>query len=184
MAILSVRHAPASAATARWSVADALQKAGLTADQAFDAALIASELVGNAVRHGRPLPAGDISVEWTLSSDSYYIAVTDGGNSSAVEPKDTDTHAISGRGLMIIAALSREWGVINNGTSTTVWARAELTSDALPGQDLHSSNHDHHSSSQGAHSSSQNLRSDGRALRSGNRNRWSSGQALQPSGFA
>lgn len=138
MAILSIRHTPASAAVARWSVADALQKAGLTADQAFDAALIASELVGNAVRHGRPLPAGDITIEWALSPGGYYIAVTDGGTAQPVVPKETDSHDTSGRGLMIVAALSREWGVINNGTSTTVWVRAELASDALPGPELHS----------------------------------------------
>ena len=166
MATLSVRHTPASAALARWSVADALQKAGLTADQAFDAALIASELVGNAVRHGRPLPAGDISVEWSLAPDSYYIAVTDGGTSPAVAAKDADIHDTSGRGLMIIAALSREWGVINNGTSTTVWARAELASDSPPAQDPHSNRQAVQSSSRDRHSNGQTLKSGRRDLHS------------------
>lgn len=174
MATLSVRHTPASAALARWSVSDALQKAGLTPDQAFDAALIASELVGNAVRHGRPLPAGDLSVEWSLSPDSYYIAVTDGGTSPAVTAKDADTHDPSGRGLMIIAALSREWGVVNNGTSTTVWARAELAADSLPAQNPHSSSQTLQSSSQELHSSGQTLRSSSRTVHSGDRNLHSS----------
>lgn len=174
MATLSIRHTPASAALARWSVADALRKAGLTADQAFDAALIASELVGNAVRHGRPLPAGDISVEWSLSPDSYYIAVTDGGTSPGVTAKDADTHDTSGRGLMIIAALSREWGVVNNGTSTTVWARAELAADSLPAQDLHSNGQAVQSSSRNLHSSGRDRHSNGQTLKSGRRDLHSS----------
>ena len=138
MATLSVRHAPASAAIARRNVADALQRAGLTADQAFDAALIASELVGNAVRHGRALPSGEITVEWQLSAEGYYIAVTDGGNSPGVAPKETDVLATNGRGLMIVAALTQEWGVLNHGNTTTVWAQASLASDAASQHSLQS----------------------------------------------
>ena len=129
MGTLSVRHSPASAAIARRNVADALQEAGLGSDQAFDAALIASELVGNAVRHGRPLPGGDIAIEWRVAAGSFYIAVTDGGNSPSVAPKEADHHETSGRGLMIVAALSQDWGVINDDNSTTVWAQADLASD-------------------------------------------------------
>ena len=127
MATLAVRHLPASAAIARRNVADALQRAGVSPDQAFDAALLASELVANAVRHGRPLPSGEILIEWQLSAEGYYLAVTDGGTSPAVAPQAADAKDVSGRGLMIVAALSQEWGVINNGTSTTVWAQVQLT---------------------------------------------------------
>ena len=91
----------------------AFQEAGLSADQASDAALVASELVANAVRHGRPLPSGDITIEWTLSANGYYLAVTDGGNSPSVTPRAADIRDTNGRGLMIVAALSQEWGVIN-----------------------------------------------------------------------
>ena len=126
MAILAVRHSPASAAIVRQQLTDAVQQAGLTADQAYDAALIATELVGNAVLHGRPLPSGDITVEWHLSAEGYYIAVTDGGHSAAVAAKEADSHDVSGRGLMIVAALSHDWGVINTGTGTKVWAQARL----------------------------------------------------------
>jgi len=138
VATLSVRHSPASAALARRGVADALHRAGLTTDQAFDAALLASELVGNAVRHGRPLPSGDITVEWQLSAEGYSIAVTDGGNAPAVAPKQAGVLDTSGRGLMIVAALSQEWGVINNGNTTTVWAQASLVSDSASQHSLQS----------------------------------------------
>jgi len=138
VASLSLRHSPASAATARRSVASAFQRAGLTADQAFDAALIASELVGNAVRHGLPLPSGQITVQWTLEADSYYIAVTDGGNASRVAPQTAEPHSTNGRGLMIVAALSRDWGVYHEGNATTVWARAGLPADSLPARTVQS----------------------------------------------
>lgn len=138
MAALSLRHSPASAAIARRSVASAFQKAGLTADQAFDAALIASELVGNAVRHGLPLPSGQITVQWTLEADGYRIAVTDGGNASRVSPQSAEPHATHGRGLMIVAALSRDWGVSQEGNATTVWARASLPPDSLPSRTVQS----------------------------------------------
>jgi serine/threonine-protein kinase RsbW len=139
VASLSLRHSPASAAIARRSVASAFQKAGLTADQAYDAALIASELVGNAVRHGLPLPSGQITVQWTLEADSYYIAVTDGGDASRVTPQPAEPHSTNGRGLMIVAALSRDWGVSREGNATTVWARTSLPPDSLPSRTVQSS---------------------------------------------
>jgi anti-sigma regulatory factor (Ser/Thr protein kinase) len=126
VATLAVRHSPASAAIVRQNVADAMRRAGLTADQAYDAALLASELVGNAVRHGRALPSGDIIVEWQVSAEGYYLAVTDGGDSAEVAPKDAELTDTSGRGLMIVAALSHDWGVINTGTGTRVWAQTRL----------------------------------------------------------
>jgi anti-sigma regulatory factor (Ser/Thr protein kinase) len=142
VAILAVRHTPASAAIVRQKLTDALQQAGLTADQAYDAALIATELVGNAVLHGRPLPSGDITVEWQLSADGYYIAVTDGGHSAAVAAKDADSRDVSGRGLMIVAALSQEWGVLNTGAGTKVWAQASLAPKGAPaGSPLRSTCH-------------------------------------------
>jgi anti-sigma regulatory factor (Ser/Thr protein kinase) len=138
VASLSLRHSPASAAIARRSIASAFHEAGLSPDQAFDAALIASELVGNAIRHGLPLPSGQISMQWMLEADGYYIGVTDGGNASRVTPQPTEPHSISGRGLMIVAALSRDWGVSKEGNATTVWARASLTPDRLAARTVQS----------------------------------------------
>jgi anti-sigma regulatory factor (Ser/Thr protein kinase) len=138
VATLSVQHSPASAAIARRCVVTAFEEAGLGADQASDAALIASELVGNAVRHGRALPSGDILIEWTLSAQGYYIAVTDGGNPPSVTLKAADLRDTSGRGLMIVAALSQDWGVINGNNTTTVWTRVPLSPLATPAQVLES----------------------------------------------
>ena len=44
-----------------------------------DARLVVSELVGNAVRHARPLADGTMQVAWGQADDAVDIAVTDGG---------------------------------------------------------------------------------------------------------
>ncbi|HTZ42850.1 MAG TPA: ATP-binding protein [Jatrophihabitans sp.] len=127
MATLWVRHAPASAAVARRSVSAAFEQAGVTADEAYDAALIASELVGNAVRHGLPLPSGHIAVDWSLDGASYRISVTDGGRAPQIEPRSAAVQDTSGRGLMIVAALASQWGVDSDGPGTRVWVVGVLS---------------------------------------------------------
>lgn len=95
-----------------------------------DAALIASELVGNALRHARPLPEGGVSVRWELTDDSVRLEVTDGGGDT--EPRLGAAGAVErqlaimttgGRGLSIVEALSDSWGVRRRPDATTVWAR-------------------------------------------------------------
>ena len=123
MSTLWVRHLASSAAEARHTVRNAFSQAGLDDETASDAALIASELVTNAVRHAQPLPSGHLAVEWTFGPDGYRIAVTDGGGGSTIAPRQAGHDDPSGRGLQIVASLSDDWGVIANPTGTTVWAR-------------------------------------------------------------
>lgn len=133
MATLLVRHTPTSAALARHSVQTALLDSGAGDEEAFDAALIASELVGNAVRHAAPLPSGHLAVEWLIEPDGYRISVTDGGSQQRVSTRSAGAHETTGRGLAIVAALAQDWGVTSNAGSshTTVWARGRLQ---LPGR--------------------------------------------------
>jgi serine/threonine-protein kinase RsbW len=128
---LWVRHASSSAAVARRGVLAAFDAAGLPAEQALDAALIASELVGNAVRHATPLPSGQLAVTWSVSSDGYQISVTDGGVPGAtsstagrrISARRAGSGDPDGRGLRIVAELSDDWGVAAEAGATTVWAR-------------------------------------------------------------
>jgi anti-sigma regulatory factor (Ser/Thr protein kinase) len=128
MATLLVRHTPASAALVRRSVQAALLDSGAGEEEAFDAALIASELIGNAVRHAAPLPSGHLAVEWLIERGGYRISVTDGGSQQRVSTRSAGSHETSGRGLAIVAALAQDWGVTSNAGSphTTVWARGRL----------------------------------------------------------
>jgi anti-sigma regulatory factor (Ser/Thr protein kinase) len=131
-----VRHAPASAAIVRRAVSDALHRAGASDSNAFDGALIASELVSNAVRHAPALPSGQLRVTWSLDEDSYTISVTDGGGLDHLSLPTPALRETSGRGLRIVAALAADWGVIPGTATATVWARGLLTGATELGAEL------------------------------------------------
>jgi anti-sigma regulatory factor (Ser/Thr protein kinase) len=124
---LWVRHAPTSAYLVRRSVAESLRQAGVSDSDTFDAALIASELVGNAVRHAPALPSGHLVIEWSVSGAAYQIAVTDGGAIRSLSIPAADLSDTAGRGLSIVGAISSAWGVTPGEGRTTVWARGDFS---------------------------------------------------------
>jgi anti-sigma regulatory factor (Ser/Thr protein kinase) len=101
-----------------------LRRQGVSPDRCDDAALIVSEMVGNALRHGRPRADGTVQVEWTLDGHRLRVEVTDGGGPS--EPRlrspAEQQMAMSGRGLAIIDVLAEAWGSHSDDAGTTVWA--------------------------------------------------------------
>jgi anti-sigma regulatory factor (Ser/Thr protein kinase) len=119
-----VPHQPRGARVARQRLSATL--AGLvTQERLSDVMSIAAELVGNAVRHATPLPGGVVRVAWhLLVGGELLIKVTDGGsadsNAPMIRPPSAD--AVDGRGLAIVAALSRRWGVERDGLGQCVWA--------------------------------------------------------------
>jgi serine/threonine-protein kinase RsbW len=124
MQSLWVRNAPASASAVRQRLYYDLDEAGVDRETADDAALLASELVANAVRHARAMPNGHLQVGWQIDADEVFLQVTDGGSASKrPRVKSVRIEDTSGRGLSIVAALAAEWGVIENQDGTTVWAR-------------------------------------------------------------
>ena len=102
----SLPRAAPSAARARDLVRTVLAGWGL--DELADAgALLVSELVGNAVRHTR---CRLIEVTLTRSSPSTVrIAVADRSHVPPV-PRTPDDGELSGRGLLIVEALTASWG--------------------------------------------------------------------------
>lgn len=95
------------------------------ADRLADATAVVAELVGNAVRHGEPLPGDVIRLAWRLMNDgSLEIRVTDGGCAKgSPAARDADPDSLDGRGLTIVAALAVAWGVERDGLGQCVWAR-------------------------------------------------------------
>ena len=86
--------------------------------------LVVSELVTNAVVHGR----GPVEVALDLDENRVTVAVTDSGSGKAVKRRH-DATALGGRGLQIIEALAVSWGFSNcPGQGKTVWATVRLQS--------------------------------------------------------
>ena len=123
--MVTVRHAPASAGEVRRRLGADLADAGLPASVVGDAALVISELVGNAVRYARPLAGGVLEVTWTIRPGCLRLTVSDGGGVSVPRRHAAGPDDIRGRGLTIVAALAREWGVETHqngaGPVSTVW---------------------------------------------------------------
>ena len=123
-----VPHAPPSASAVRHRFVDELRGRGLPGLVVDDAALVLSELVGNAIRHGAPLPSGGIRVSWTVGPDIIRIEVADGGRGplrhEASEPPAAGGSADDerGRGLAIVSLLTVSWGSAFDSTSAVVWA--------------------------------------------------------------
>lgn len=96
----------------------------LPADSLNDAQLLVSELVTNAVRHGRPA----ISLVLNLDPPLIGVAVHDEGDLlPPVAPVSPGTDQPGGRGLMIVDRLSSTWGVLpdDQPPGKTVWFRID-----------------------------------------------------------
>jgi anti-sigma regulatory factor (Ser/Thr protein kinase) len=105
----------------RHLVADLIE-AGVCASAVTDAALVISELLSNALQHAEPLPGADIRVAWDLDGDSVRVAVSDGGGPTRPQLGEPTPTTTGGRGLRIVARLSRRWGTLSDREGTTVWA--------------------------------------------------------------
>jgi serine phosphatase RsbU (regulator of sigma subunit) len=83
-----------------------------------DTVLLATELVTNAVRHGR----GEVAVRLWPGPDVVRVEVSD-ANPHRPEPGGYDLDAEDGRGLLIVGALSSRWGTapLPGGAGKTVW---------------------------------------------------------------
>ncbi len=83
-----------------------------------DTVLLATELVTNAVRHGR----GEVTVRLWPGPDVVRVEVSD-ANPHRPEPGGYDLDAEDGRGLLIVGALSSRWGTapLPGGVGKTVW---------------------------------------------------------------
>jgi len=109
---MHVRAEAASAAAVRAGLTADLAAHGLSADARNDVALVATELITNAIQHGQPLPSDELAVEWSTEGEDVLIRVTDGGGSSHPRLMSSGPDDTSGRGLAIVHSLASSWGVI------------------------------------------------------------------------
>lgn len=110
---------PRSCGLARNAVREFCRANGLT-NLTDDAALLTSELVGNAVEHaGTPI---------TLSAESHSgqltVSVTDDNAARAIFGNaERELLAERGRGLLVVDAIAIEWGTTRHGAGKSVWFR-------------------------------------------------------------
>ncbi|MCW2867686.1 MAG: anti-sigma regulatory factor [Marmoricola sp.] len=111
-----------SARVAREQLLAWLEAVDAAVDCCEDARLVVSELVGNAVRHARPLADGTMHVAWCQQPAGIDIAVSDGGARTAPERRDPSLSDLAGRGLAIVETLASRWWVETSRSRTTVHA--------------------------------------------------------------
>jgi anti-sigma regulatory factor (Ser/Thr protein kinase) len=115
---------PAAAAHARSLLERTLAEAGVEESRRFEALLVTSELVSNAVTHGSS-PGDEISLDVSLDGTLLRIAVRDAARGRTIPNALTrDEHRPAGRGLAVVDWLA-DWSErIVNGRREV---RAELT---------------------------------------------------------
>lgn len=121
-------HAASAVPGAREELVELLESLGVPDGTVVEAELAASELLGNAIMHGRPDHDGVVQLRVRVRDHVVEVAVTDGGPADGqvvdIRPRRTSVVATRGRGLRIVRSLAHEWGVIVDeaGGDTTVWA--------------------------------------------------------------
>jgi anti-sigma regulatory factor (Ser/Thr protein kinase) len=97
--------------------------AAVPTDVVETATLLVSELVTNAVVHGRPR----VTAKMRQVDDTLDVVVTDSGETMPIAPDDKppDPHRPGDRGLFIVARLASEWGIrpLAPGPGKAVWFR-------------------------------------------------------------
>ena len=111
--VLRFPFARSTPGIARTKLAGFLTVNHVASSRIDDALIVLSEMVANAVAHGRPAADGTMEIAWTIDVDRQLleISVHDGGEGASLEPIDFDEDSLSGRGLSIINRVADRWWV-------------------------------------------------------------------------
>jgi hypothetical protein len=89
--------------------------------------LLSSELVANAICHG----TGPVGLRLTWGEGDVRVEVDDQSSAWRVPPHPIDPDAETGRGLLLVGALSDGWGVLVTATGKTVWFTRHASSSEV-----------------------------------------------------
>jgi serine/threonine-protein kinase RsbW len=123
---LNIPFSAESAGRVREALETWLDDRGLPPHVVDDVRLVATELVGNAVRHASPLGNGTVLVRWEAEDSTLVLSVCDGGGSTEPEQLEAAPFDVGGRGLAIVDALSSTWWVEHTSQLHTVHVRLDL----------------------------------------------------------
>jgi serine/threonine-protein kinase RsbW len=126
--MIELRPDPAELARMREFIRRRAAQHGLDADQAFQAQLVATEAVTNAMRHGLTEDRKPISVTCVWRDDGLAIEVGDRGRFRHREKSKPD--ATSGRGLGLIERFTRQFDLetTDDGTKLRMLVAGAATS--------------------------------------------------------
>jgi anti-sigma regulatory factor (Ser/Thr protein kinase) len=125
---VAVPHERFGVSLARHAFDDEMLAVGVAPEERYDAMLVLSELVSNAVTHAAALPDGEVRVRWAIKADTMHIEISDGGSATRPNAVVAKMSALGGRGLDIVRTICRQWGVTEEVDSVTVWADVPRTS--------------------------------------------------------
>ncbi|NUQ95088.1 MAG: SpoIIE family protein phosphatase [Streptomyces sp.] len=110
---------PAVVAEARKRVRDLLATWGLE-EEAFVAELVVSELVTNAIRYATG------PIHFRLIKERALICEVSDGSSTAPHLRRARLSDEGGRGLFVVARLTRRWGTRHTHAGKTIWAEQSI----------------------------------------------------------
>lgn len=124
-AVLSLPAELQSVRAARQFVQARCAALRLTPERCDDALLLTSELVTNAVLHGRSEVCVEIEGEVDADGGVVRISVLDENSRRPAQvPQDPD--ALDGRGLALVHAIADRWGVEERPMGKAVWFELAL----------------------------------------------------------
>jgi anti-sigma regulatory factor (Ser/Thr protein kinase) len=124
-AALRLPPSPHAAGQARTFIADFCSAAQLPAQTCQDAALLVSELVTNAVIHGRT----SATVEVHRPADTLRVTVRDDNPQLPAVGDAPDLNAESGRGLLIVSKTATRWGIEAGEGGKAIWFELAVDRD-------------------------------------------------------
>jgi anti-sigma regulatory factor (Ser/Thr protein kinase) len=110
--------APTAATKARTEVTQRLANL-LGASVLEDVRLLVTELITNALRHGKLTSGDHVSVKASITDDVVRIEVRDPGKDGDVAPREPGARG-GGYGLYLVDRLAKRWGV-DQRDGTVVW---------------------------------------------------------------
>ena len=115
---LDLQPAPTAPSEARTEVTRRLA-ARLGASALEDVRLLVTELITNALRHGKLTPSDRVSVKASVDNGVVRIEVRDPGNDGEVKPRVPGLRG-GGYGLYMVEQVAKRWGV-DRRDGTIVW---------------------------------------------------------------
>lgn len=112
---------PTSLASLRRWTEETLRRGAVPAAAIADVVLLVDELASNVEEHA----PGWMTVDIEIDESSVLVVVSDPQPSRMPVPADPPPDQPNGRGLLVVSALSVEWGVVLGRTSKAVWAEVD-----------------------------------------------------------